>query len=286
MLHFAGMKNEIMIKKGDGRIVPFDERKIIQSLRRSGSDKKSADAVLKEVTKRLKPNMTTATIFQIVREELSKKKPAAAARYNLRTAIIKLGPAGFNFEKYVAAVLAGYRYKTKNPDYYEGACIPHEIDVTAEKDGRMAFIEAKFRHDFTTTINIKDVLATWSRFLDLVDGSKIYDTPHFDECWIITNARFTDQSLKFAYCKNMKLIGWNHPHERTFAQMVDNNALYPITIMEELTAEDLSSFAKADLMLCRDVLELDLDQLHSVTGIKKTRLKNLRKSCQDVIQMS
>jgi len=274
---------EILVRKGRGTLVPYDESKVRASIEKTGASKEAIEKVLSYVRVNLKNGMKTAEIYRMVREQLRHDVPWAAARYSLREAIFKLGPAGFNFEKYVAAVLSAYGYKTQTPESYTGACIEHEVDVTAEKDGRTAFIEAKFRHDFSTAINIKDVLATWARFLDLVDGSNIDLCPHFDEVWIVTNAVFTDQSLAFGHCKNMKLIGWNHPKERTFANMVDLDALYPITVIQDLSAAELEAFAKAGFILCRDICQLVPQDLKNVTGLSVKRLSEIVKSCDKVV---
>jgi len=274
---------KILITKFDGTLTPFDPTKILASIIRTGADEATAKKVLTAVELKLKPKMKTKTIYSMVRNELTQIKPWAATRYTLREAIVKLGPAGYNFEKYVASVLSAYGYKTETPDTYKGACIEHEIDVTAKKDGRSAFIEAKFRHDFTATITIKDTMATWARFLDLVDGSKIGTCPHFDEVWLITNARFTDQSLQFGHCKNMKLIGWNHPKEQTFAQMVDIDSLYPVTILKDLTLSETTTFARVDLMLCRELIMMSVDELNKRTNIPTKRLEEILLQCKEVV---
>ena len=272
------------VTKMNGQVVEYDERKVRDSLTRIGLHEDVIKSVLTNVKKKLTPKIRTSELFKIVDETLKEKAPWAAARYNLRAAITKLGPAGFHFEKYVASILAAYGYKTETPDTYQGACIKHEIDVTAEKDGRRVFIEAKFRHDFSSAINIKDTMATWTRFLDLVDGSKLDLCPHFDEVWIVTNARFTDQSMKFGHCKNMKLVGWNHPEERTFAQMVDLDALYPITIIPSLSENELESFAESNIMLCRDLSKLDTEQLKNVSGLNEQRSSEILEECRMIVE--
>ncbi len=281
--HKPKKEQEKMLKKANGQLVPFDPTRVLRSISRTGVDGKIAKDILRAVEASFTHLMPTRDIYKLISEELEKRKPWAAARYDLRQALIKMGPAGYNFEKYVASILSAYGYKTDTPETYKGACIEHEIDVTAEKDGRTAFIEAKFRHDFGASVTIKDTMATWTRFLDLVDGSKVGLCPHFDEVWIVTNARFTDQSLEFGHCKNMKLIGWNHPHERSFAQMVDLDSLYPVTILKDLQPAEAETFAKADIMLCRDLVNANIDSVHQQTGISMQRLKAIQSLCKQVM---
>lgn len=275
--------NTIQIVKTNGELTAFSPQKVLNSIKRTGANQHTAESVLKFVESKLKNGMHTKEIYQLVREELIRQQPWAAARYNLRDAINKMGPAGYNFEKYVAAVLQAYGYETDTPESFQGACITHETDVVAKKDGRNIFIEAKFRRDYNGTVNIKDTMATWARFLDLVDGSKIGLCPHFDEVWIVTNGRFTDQSLKFGHCKNMRMVGWNHPSEHSFAHMVDINALYPVTIIEGLNPSEITNFAKADIMLCREVQEHTQEELHEKTHIPRERLEKIMTECEPIV---
>ncbi|MFH1404891.1 MAG: ATP cone domain-containing protein [Patescibacteria group bacterium] len=274
---------QYMIKKANGELVPFDEQKVINCIKRLGVTDEMVTTVLASVKKQLKQNMQTRNIYAIVQKELKRQVPWAAARYNLRDAILRFGPAGFNFEKYVASILTAYGYKTELPTELKGACITHEVDVTAEKEGRTAFIEAKFRHEYSTHINVKDALATWARFLDLVDGSKIDLCPHFDEAWIVTNARFSNQVLQYGHCKNMVLIGWNHPRERTFAQMVDHEALYPITVVHDLKRNELEIFAKSNIMLCKEMVNMDNSELKKITGLPLKRIEYISKVCSTIV---
>jgi hypothetical protein len=274
----------IQIIKANGEPSVFNPQKVLGSIQRTGADEATAKAVLHEIEKNLKDGMHTKEIYQMVREELKRQQPWAAARYNLRDAINRMGPAGYNFEKYVASVLDAYGYVTDTPGSFQGACVSHETDVTAEKDGRRIFIEAKFRRDYNGTVNIKDTLATWARFLDLVDGSKIGLCPHFDEVWIVTNARFTDQSLKFGHCKNMKMVGWNHPSENSFAHMVDINALYPITIIDGLSPKEITNFAKANIMLCREISQKTQEEIHQETKIPMERVGHIMEVCEPIMK--
>lgn len=275
---------KLLVTKSNGQVVPFDASKVIGSMTRTGLDKKTADEIIRVITPKFKHKIKTSDIYALINDELTKRKPWAAARYHLREALIKLGPAGYNFEKYVASILDAYGYKAENPTELQGACITHEVDVMAEKDGRAVFIEAKFRHDFKATIGIKDTMSTWARFLDLVDGSRLGVCPHFDEAWLVTNARFTDQSLKYGHCKNMMMIGWNHPKERNFAQMVDINSLYPVTIMKSLSDTEINKFADAGFMLCRELSGETAEGLKQKTGMPMKRLDEILQECELVVK--
>ncbi|MBU4315333.1 restriction endonuclease [Patescibacteria group bacterium] len=276
----------MQIIKSSGKRVEFDPEKVRTSVLRTGASSEVADSIVADLQKRLHNGMTTAQIYKIVFEDLKKQQKCLACRYDLRSALLRLGPAGYKFEKYVASILCAYGYDAHAPqEDYEGACVPHEIDVVAQKDRRMIFIEAKFRNNFYDVVNLKDVLATWARFLDLVDGSAVGKCPHFDEVWIVTNARFTDVALEYGVCKGIHMIGWNVPKERTFAQMVDHIGLYPVTVLDEIKQSELEQLSNHDLLLCRDVAKKEPDELAQKLDVSETRALEIIKMCSEVIEI-
>lgn len=277
----------MQIIKSSGERVEFDPEKIKSSIMRTGASKQTADAVVDKVEKHLHNGMTTAQIYKLVFDELKKNQKCLACRYDLRAGLLRLGPAGYQFERYVAAILNAYGYDAHAPqEDYEGACVPHEIDVVAQKDRRMIFIEAKFRNNFRDVVNLKDVLATWARFLDLVDGSAVGKCPHFDEAWIVTNARFTNRASEYGICKGIHMIGWNVPKERTFAQMVDNIGLYPVTVLDEITRPEIEKLSNNNLLLCRDLIEIEPDELSRKMDVSEQRAMNVIKMCHEVVEIA
>ena len=274
----------MFIIKSSGKKVEFDSKKVRSSMLRSGADLKTADAVLAELQKQLHSGMTTKQVYKIVYDELKRRTACTACRYNLRNALLRLGPAGYNFEKYVASILKAYSYDAHVPDQeIEGSCVMHEVDVVAEKDHRIIFIEAKFRNRFNDNVDLKDTMATWARFLDLVDGSAVGKCQHFDEAWIVTNARFSDRARQFGICKGIHMIGWNIPQERTFAKMVDNVSLYPVTVLDDLSQTELDKLSHHGIMLCKEVIEIDSNELQEKLDGSEKRAIEIIQMCSEVV---
>jgi Holliday junction resolvase len=276
----------MQIVKSSGQRVEFDERKLKSSILHTGASLEIAESIIVDLRKRLHSGMSTSQIYKIVFDELRKRQKCLACRYDLRSALLRLGPAGYKFEKYVASILNAYGYEAYAPqEEYEGACVSHEVDVIAQKDKRMIFIEAKFRNDFRDVVNLKDVLATWARFIDLVDGSVVGKCPHFDEVWIVTNALFTDSALEYGVCKGIHMIGWNVPKERTFAQMVDHIGLYPVTVLNEISSTELEKLSFNNLLLCRDVSRIESEELSKKIDVSEQRALEIIQMCNDVIEI-
>lgn len=277
---------QILIKKYSGDLVPFNSEKIKSTCLRAGASEELATRIAEKVSSKVYREMTTKEIMRLTLRLLDKEQPAVAARYTLRDAIFRLGPAGFDFEKYIAELLRAYGYKTKLPPILHGACVDHEVDILAEQDNRTAMIECKLRQASGIFITIKDVMSTWARFLDLIDGSKIGKCPHLDESWIITNAKMSYDGIKFGHCKNMKILSWDHPNNRPLPAWIDDKALYPITVLRSLDRYSQSAFARAGLLLVRDLIRIKPEKLCALTKLSRRKMENFIAEAGAIIKIS
>lgn len=75
--------------------------------------------------------------MKIAQEKLKERnEQALAIRYDLKRALMELGPSGYPFEKLISDLLRKFGYRTKTNLTLQGKCVSHEIDVIAEKDGK------------------------------------------------------------------------------------------------------------------------------------------------------
>ncbi len=275
----------MIIVKAGGERVPFKPEKIAETLRRIGAKDALVSHVVQKVTAAVKDGMTTSEVYAIVRKELHKENRCIAHRYNLRAGLLRLGPAGFKFEKYVASILQAYEYATELPEQeLPGLCVMHEVDVVARTPSRTIMIEAKFRNRFDDTVNLKDTMATWARLIDLREGSKAgKKCPFFDEAWIVTNGRFSDRAHQFGVCKGIQMIGWSQT-EQSLARMVDHAALYPITVIDSLKPWELERFSEKNILLCRELRTKKPATLAQGTGIPLDRMKSIIDTCKEIVE--
>ncbi|KPJ86005.1 hypothetical protein AMJ57_00835 [Parcubacteria bacterium SG8_24] len=271
------------IIKSYGERVEYDPDKIRHSLERTGASKELIEHVIERVSRKVKEGMTTRRLYTIVRRELRRAAKGIAFRYNLRDALLKLGPAGYKFEKYVSSVLNAYQYEAAVPkNDYHGICVNHEVDVVASKEDRTVMIEAKFRNNFSDSVNLRDTMATWARWIDLSDGAKAGKCPRFDELWIVTNGRFSDRSLQYGLCKGIHMVGWST--KESLSRLVDHASLYPITILDDLKPWEVNRFSDRNIMLCREIVGRRPDNLANRLGLPKERVKEIIANCQAAIQ--
>lgn len=261
------------IIKSTGEKQEFDPEKIKRTCLKAKADPELAERISEDITAEVKDGMRTAELYKRVMELLAKSAPGAALRYDLRSAIFRLGPAGFEFEKYIARMLMEYGFKTELPPILQGACTTHEVDISAERDGRRIMMECKLRQSQEIFITIKDTMSTWARFLDLVEGAGLGTCPHFDEVWLVTNSRFSHDSIQYGHCKNLVMLSWDHPKERPLPAWIEQKGLYPVTILKDLPSSALSKFSSEKIILLKDFIGLDVAEVSRGTGLSVSQIE-------------
>ncbi len=276
----------ITITKADGSRQRFSMRKLERSIRRSGASRSVARMTVERVARQLRDGMTTAQIFALVRQFLQRgREHGAAARYTLKDAMHRLGPAGYDFEKYVAEILRAYGYDAVLPDLIHGMCVEHEVDVVARRDGETAMAECKYRNAPGLHVHLKDVMATWARYEDLREAhAKRRHRFNFTECWIVCNTKITGDGLRFGTCKGMRLIGWQYPRDAGLERMIEEKHLYPITVLRTVTPPVQERLASAGIMLCHDLTAVDSATLARRTGLPAAAIDRARNEVAEVLR--
>lgn len=269
----------MFVRKASGEKEQFNPEKILKTCIRAGASEEIADKIIKEVEKRAFDGIRTKKILQMTIELLDKYSPRIAAKYDLKGAIMRLGPAGFAFEKLVAELLREYGYKTSVHQIIQGLCVKHEIDVVAENKKRF-MIECKYHNSPGIYTGIKDVLYTYARFLDLQDGSKKGVCKNFDQPWLASNTKFSSESMLYANCKNIHLIGWKNPKGKSLKDLLEKKKLYPITVLRKLDRVSQIKLSEVGLMFCRDLIKKDISELMEMTKINKKQLRVLIKEAE------
>jgi hypothetical protein len=266
----------VFVTKASGESEPFDVEKIRKTCERAGASKAVASRVAATVEKKVYDGIPTKKILELILKELDRQEPHVAARYDLKGAIMRLGPAGFVFEQLVAELLHDYGYQTAVDETVRGACIYHEIDVVARSRDELAAIEAKYHNAPGIFTGAKDALYVWARYLDLQEGAKKKLCPAFNSIWLVTNTKFSSDATTYAECKGLKLLGWKHPDDRNLRSMLEEKKLYPITVMRTLDPDSLQKLSEAQLMFCKDLVNEGIEDLNKMTGITPKKLRALQ----------
>lgn len=262
------------VVKASGEREEFNAEKIRNTCLRAGASRKLADEIVEEVEKRAHDGITTKKILNLTLR-LLRKEPRAATRYDLKRAIMSLGPSGFPFEEFMAETLRNYGYKTTVGNILKGKCISHEVDIVAEKGNKRYLIECKYHNAPGIHTDLKVVMYSYARFLDLDEN--------FDHTWLICNTKCSRDARKYAKCVGLKITSWRYPGKESLEKMIERKKLYPVTISRSVTGFTKDRLFQAKIMLAKDLLDYGLGDLKRVTGLPENMLSRIRKEVRWVI---
>jgi len=126
----------MIVTKASGETEQFRAEKIKRTCLRAGGTLELAEKITREVERESYDGIPTREILRITLRLLKKEMPYVAARYDLKSSIFRLGPAGFTFEHFISEILREYGYWTKRNRIIKAASVKHEIDVIATKENK------------------------------------------------------------------------------------------------------------------------------------------------------
>ena len=269
------MNKDIDIIKSSGQKVKFSLDKLRDSLKHSGANHELVEEIVGKVRDELFEGISTHEIYNRAYALLKKNKSVFASKYKLKKAIYELGPTGFPFERFVAAILKFSGYSVEVGVTMNGVCVTHEIDVVAEKNGMVTVIECKFHNEEGRNCNVKVPLYIHSRYNDVKSYwvTKTNRTKPLDKGWVVTNTRFTEDAIKYGQCAKLYLLSWDYPENDGLKNRIDRLGLYPITVSGLLTNREKQFLLSRDVVLCRQLLKdkFFLDHL-GISITRKTKI--------------
>lgn len=248
---------KIVITKASGETSIFSEEKLRNSLTRAGADDSQIDHILKIVSEKLTPGISTKKIYHIAFNELKRSSRFVAGRYHLKRAIMELEPSGYPFEKYIGELLKCQGFNVAVGQFMKGRCVTHEIDVIATADHHYFMIECKYHNLPGVISDVKIPLYIQSRFKDIEEVW--LKTPGHENAlhqgWVVTNTKFSSDAIKYGMCVGLKLWSWDYPEQEGLRNVIDRFGLYPITCLTTLTRFEKQKLLEKKIVLCREILE-------------------------------
>lgn len=245
------MENKFFIYKSHGGIEPFSRIKLFNSLRRSGLPVKKCKSITKQLAHEIRQGDNTKNIYRKALKLVNKESHYAAVQYSLKKSIFELGPAGHNFEKYVARYFNAIGFYTETGIIIEGQWVKHEVDVRAIKDQEMIYVECKFHNKVGIKNDIKTALYVRSRWEDLKKGPTGKGLTGF--C-LASNTSFSKDAIRYAEGTGLKLLGVNAPTEKPFIDEIKEMQLYPVTSLKRLPRNIKNYLLSKDIILAEEVI--------------------------------
>ena len=247
------------VVKASGEIEEFNPEKLVRTLIKAGATERDAKEIIERIKNKVYDGITTGEILELSLEELEKVHPVIAAKYDLKRAVMKLGPAGFHFEKFFARILQNYGYSIELNRILRGKCVTHEIDIIARKKDIKYLVECKFHNYPGIYSDVKVPLYVYSRFLDL--------KRYFNGVWLATNTKFSLEAIEFSECMGIKLTGWRYPRNLGLEQMIERKNLYPITILKGLDPQLIKKLLDGMIVLVKDLASYNAIELSKKFGV-------------------
>ncbi len=265
------MDKNILITKASGKKAEFSEKKLRNSMLRTGATEDQINGVISEITSRLYEGISTKKIHELAFELLKGNAGHLAAKYHLKQALMELGPSGFPFEKYIGEILRVQGYRVQVGALVKGQCVMHEVDVLAQREDQQLMIECKYHNLPGVFCDVKIPLYIQSRFKDIEVQWRMNPEQGINhyQGWVVTNTRFSNDAMQYGLCVGLKLIGWDFPEKGSLKDQIDSLGLYPITCLTSLTKDEKQNLLDKKIVLCQELLQNPklLDQ----TGINPSR---------------
>jgi len=271
------------IIKADGKREEFSEKKLRYSLERVGLQSSVSDCIIQEVSRKIAPETKSKEILKIVLDLLKREDPALAAKYNLKSAIMNLGPSGFPFEEYIARILKEHGYEVRVGEIIKGFCADQEIDIIAVKGERHFMIECKYHNSHGARSDLKVALYTYARFLDVKEvWEKHANVERFHQAVLVTNTKCTSEAIKFAKCRGIKVIAWSYPSGENLQSLIEGRNLYPVTVLFSLSNSARSNLLRKGIIFARDLVDMDIERVSWETGISLNEMKTLQNEARKI----
>lgn len=265
------------IVKSNGESEPFRVGKLRRSLERAGADAARIRHVVGVVKDQLEDGMTTRALYRLAFRELKREthgKDAAPARYNTKAAIQELGPSGYPFERFVAALFEAEGGRTETSVHLEGQFVGHEIDVVVGTGAERQLCECKLRTQADGKVDVKVAMYIYGRATDLRATRGGYD-----RFWLITNGRFTSDAIAFGEGMGLCMLGWSHPFGAGIEDRIEAAGVHPVTALTTLKSYEKRKLIRAGTVLARHVLDgpglqpLERGARHGISEQRRARIE-------------
>jgi hypothetical protein len=247
----------ILIKKASGLQQPFEAHKLQRSLRNAGADDDLALEIVADIEAWLHEGVTSKNIYSRAFHLLHKKKSSAGLRYKLKQAMLEMGPTGYPFEVLMGELFLKMGYSpVEVAQVLQGCCVTHEMDVIATQNRHQHLMECKYHSDQGKQVSVQVPLYVRSRVNDIIKyRTSLPEYEGFEFTgWVITNTRFSEDSINYGTCAGLKLLAWSYPEGNGLKEMLEREKVLPVTILSKLSMKDKQMLMDQGIATCQLLL--------------------------------
>ncbi|GBD34857.1 hypothetical protein HRbin35_00608 [bacterium HR35] len=273
-----------IVIKSDKTKEPYNEEKVKNSLKRINLSDEEINQILSLVNSKLPEVVTTKKLFAFIFQLLKARKEHLAYKFNLKSAIFRLGPSGYPFEKFIAHLFKEYGFEAKHNLFLKGKCLIYEIDVYLKNHSEIFIGECKFHNQKGRKNDVKVVLYSYARFLDIKENPQLKEEEKkILKPLVVTNTRFTSEAIDFSECYSIKLIAWNYPPENSLVTLIERKKYYPLTIFDFLNNKILNSLFQYDIVSLGDFLNKESNFLKKVSNLDLREIEEIKEKIRLIL---
>lgn len=281
-------KNRIFVIKSTGKVEPFSLRKVFVSAKNAGASREQAIKIAQTIEREAHSGMNTSEIYEKVKYLLQTQSIKASIKFSLKEAMRRLGPTGFNFEKFVAEILEREGYFVQINQRLDGKIIPkYEVDFIARKGREVLLGECKYHWMANDKIDLKVALYNYARFLDIMDGA-FFKSKEYKGCrvrpMIVSNVQFTNLVIQYAEAKGISLLGWHYPKAIGLETLIEEQKLYPATILPSFDRKYDKELADHKINLAKEFLEHNPEKFAQQLGMPESVVRKLYEEAKILLE--
>lgn len=273
----------ILVTKADGTKQPFQREKIINTCLRMHASREAAESIADKIESRVYDGIPTKKILQMIFSYLKKYRPAIRHQIDLRKAISLLRPSP-DFERFVQMLLGEHGYTVTRNRIIRGKCVEHEIDAIAQKGDETYLVEIKHHSNHHTYTGLDVPRIARATLEDLTEGLNLgLNSINFSKALIVCNTKFSEHAARYAECRGIDHIGWKAPPEHGLERMIEERGLHPITLLRGLDKGSREKLADNGILLLKQLITHDADELSEKTKISKDQLIDIMKNAKEIL---
>lgn len=264
-----------LIKKASGDEEFFSSDKLRQSLQNAGAKSETISKIVSNIENWIYQGVTTKKIYSRAFSLLRQEKTSSSIRYKLKKAIFELGPTGYPFEALIGELFKFNGFETEVGIVVDGHCVSHEMDVIATKNNLQHLVECKYHKDQGKQVSVQVPLYVHSRVEDIIQKrQKMFEYKGFSfQGWIVTNTRFSSDSIQYGNCIGLNLLAWDYPYGNGLKERIEKLKIYPLTVLNNLTIKEKQYLLSQNLVTCSQLLQnLDLLKFFNFSNSKQRNL--------------
>lgn len=276
----SDISKSIHVRKASGELEVFDTGKLKESLRRAGGSEEIIENITNDINNWIQNGISTKQLYAKAFKLLNRNNRLNALRYKLKQALYELGPSGYPFEHFIGEIYRRWGYNVEVGKEISGSCISHEMDVIATDKTNQIFLECKYSSHQGKYVSIHVPLYVKARVDDIITRRK--NMPEYSGLkfsgGIVSNTRFSPDSIAYSKCCNLSLLGWDYPNSNGLKDIMEREKIIPVTVLHELTKIQISKLLDLGLVTCKQVRD-NLSVLNEF-NLSKNKTKKLRQDLE------